>query len=140
MEDVKIIELLWNRDQQALKEITIKYEKLCIEVANNILGNIRDAEEIVNEVYLAVWNSIPPKKPEYLKAYICKIVKNLATSDYLRTLNNRQRDLFIGRYWFNYSIKALATKCNVSESNIKTSLHRTRSGLKKYLEKKGVEL
>lgn len=185
MEDSRIIELFWQRDQKAIEELEFKYGKLCKEVANNIVGNLRDAEEIVNELYLNVWNSIPPEKPQFFKAYICKIVKNLATmrvrhnkaqkrdkdndvsihelediltkgnvtqqivdgnllskyiSDYLRSIKNTQRDIFIGRYWYNYSIKELAQMFNVSESNIKTSLHRIRAGLKKYLEGKGVEL
>ncbi len=185
MEDSRIIELFWQRDQRAIEELENKYGRLCTEVARNIVGNLRDAEEIVNELYLSVWKSIPPEKPQFFRAYICKIVKNIAImrirhnkaqkrgkdnvvsinelediltkgnvteqlvdgnllakyiSDYLRSIKKYQRDMFIGRYWYNYSIKELAKMFNVSEGSIKTSLHRSRAGLKKYLEGKGVEL
>lgn len=54
MEDQKIIELFWQRDANAIKEIQKKYDRLCIEVANNIIANLSDAEEIANETYLSV--------------------------------------------------------------------------------------
>ena len=78
MEDKKIIELYWNRSEKAITETDIKYGKLCKQLAKNILFSIDDAEEVVNEVYLGVWNAIPPEKPKYFKTFICRITKNLA--------------------------------------------------------------
>ena len=78
MEDKKIIELYWQRSEQAITETDIKYGKLCKQLAKNILYNISDAEEVVNETYLGVWNAIPPERPKYLKTFICRITKNIA--------------------------------------------------------------
>lgn len=78
MDDEKIIELLFNRDQTALNSIKCEYGKLCLQIANNILKNKEDAEECVNDTFLAVWNKIPPTRPNNLKAFICKITRNLS--------------------------------------------------------------
>lgn len=78
MEDKKIIELYWKRLERAITETDLKYGKLCFQLAKNIVFDKGDAEEIVNETYLGVWNSIPPNRPEHLKTFICKITKNLA--------------------------------------------------------------
>ena len=78
MEDEKIVELYWQRSEAAITETDIKYGKLCKQLAKNILFNIDDAEEVVNETYLGVWNAIPPERPQYFKTFICRITKNLA--------------------------------------------------------------
>ncbi|MFR7491789.1 MAG: RNA polymerase sigma factor [[Ruminococcus] torques] len=69
-EDSKIIDLLYKREEQALIELSEKYGTACKRIAGNILKNHRDAEECVNDTYLAVWNTIPPKNPNPLRAYI----------------------------------------------------------------------
>ena len=61
-------------------------------------------------------------------------------NEYLRTLNKDKREVFIGRYWYGDSIAAIAEKTGFSESKVKSMLHRTRSGLKKYLNEKGESL
>lgn len=78
MDDSSIIELYFGRDEQAIRETAAKYGGLCFRVANNILGCREDAEESVNDAYLAVWNAIPPAKPENLRAFVCKVVRNRA--------------------------------------------------------------
>lgn len=70
--------MLWNRDEQALKETARQYGALCRAVALDILEDAQDAEECVNDALLAVWNSIPPAKPENYRAYLLKILRNLA--------------------------------------------------------------
>ena len=82
MEDSKIIDLFFDRSEQAISELSNKYGKLCMLIANNILGNRQDAEECVNDAYLGTWNSIPPQKPNPLQTYICKIVRNIAITRY----------------------------------------------------------
>ena len=76
MEDSKIIELFYERSEQAIIELSKKYDRLCNKIAKNILGNSLDAEECVNDAYLGVWNTIPPQKPNPLITYVCKIVRN----------------------------------------------------------------
>lgn len=84
MEDEKIIELFFERSEQALKELDIKYGKVCHKLSFGILNNRLDAEECVNDAYLGAWNAIPPTKPNPLQAYICKIVRNISLKLYYK--------------------------------------------------------
>ena len=81
-EDSKIIDLLYKREEQALIELSEKYGTACKRIAGNILKNHRDAEECVNDTYLAVWNTIPPKTPNPLRAYIFRIIRNISIAKY----------------------------------------------------------
>lgn len=82
MDDSKIIAMFFARSEQALTALAEKYGKLCQTIAANILGNTEDAEECVNDTYLAVWNTIPPQKPNPLRTYLCKITRNIAVTRY----------------------------------------------------------
>ncbi|MBR7092910.1 MAG: sigma-70 family RNA polymerase sigma factor [Clostridia bacterium] len=82
MDDSQIISLFLERSEQAITELSNKYGALCGRVAQNILHNQRDAEECVNEAYLAVWNTVPPRMPDPLSSYVCRIVRNLAVKQY----------------------------------------------------------
>ena len=82
MEDSKIVELFYERSEQAIAELSEKYGFLCHRVARNILGDAMDAEECVNDAYLAVWNTVPPQRPDPLSSYLCRIVRNLALKKY----------------------------------------------------------
>lgn len=82
MEDSKIIELFFARAEQAIKELSTKYGTACNGIARNILKNELDAEECVNDTYLAAWNTIPPQKPDPLRAYIFRIARNIAITRY----------------------------------------------------------
>lgn len=74
MEDSKIIELFFARSEQAIIELSKKYEMICKKIAKNILNNMLDAEECVNDAYLGMWNTIPPQNPNPLLAYVSRIV------------------------------------------------------------------
>lgn len=63
--DKEILQLLYHRDEQALKETVKQYGALCLSVARNILGSQEDAEECLNDALLAVWNAIPPERPAH---------------------------------------------------------------------------
>ena len=78
MDDLRIIELYFNRDEQAIKETDAKYGKLCHSIAYNILNNHEDSEECVNDTYVSVWNTIPPTRPHNFMPFICKIARNLS--------------------------------------------------------------
>lgn len=82
MDDSKIIELFFERSEQAIIELSNKYGRLCTRVANNILNDQQDAEECINDAYLGVWNAIPPQKPNPLQSFVCRIVRNLAVKKY----------------------------------------------------------
>lgn len=78
MDDERIIELYFARDEQAVAETDKKYGAYCFTLASSILGNREDAEETVSDTYLNTWQAIPPKKPKVLKMFLAKITRNLA--------------------------------------------------------------
>lgn len=78
MDDKRIVSLFLERSEQAISRLAEKYGKLCHHVAGNILGSQDDAEECANDAYLALWNTIPPEKPQYLRAYLLKVLRNIA--------------------------------------------------------------
>lgn len=78
MDDPKIIELYFERDEQAIRETDAKYGRLCRSIAYNILNNHEDSEECVNDTYAGVWNAIPPTRPNNFMAFVCKIARNLS--------------------------------------------------------------
>ena len=82
MEDSKIIELYWEREEEAIKETSLKYGRLCINIAKNILSSYEDSEECVNDTYLVVWNTIPNERPNRFSAFISRITRNLALKKY----------------------------------------------------------
>jgi RNA polymerase sigma-70 factor (ECF subfamily) len=82
MHDENIIQLFFERSEQAIGELDKKYGRVCHSVAYNILNNRQDAEECVNDAYLGTWNAIPPERPNPLLAFVCKIVRNLSLKRY----------------------------------------------------------
>jgi RNA polymerase sigma-70 factor (ECF subfamily) len=76
--DIDIIALFDRRDEQAIAEMQRKYGSYCRTVALNILKNASDAEECLNDVWLKVWNSIPPAAPDDLKNYAGEVTRNTA--------------------------------------------------------------
>ena len=185
MEDEKIIELLFGRSEEALKEIESKYGRLCLGLSENILGNRQDAEECINDAYLSVWEAIPPAHPDPLCAYICKIVRNLSLKrlarehaakrnsqytvsmdeleeclpatgtieeeieskalanmieDFLETLTEENRVIFLRRYWFSDTYESIARQTGLSVKNVSDRLVRLRKALKQFLAKEGVNV
>ena len=61
MEDCDIIELYWQRDQDAIQATADKYGGFLWNITWNILRYHGDAEECVNDTYLRTWNAIPPR-------------------------------------------------------------------------------
>ncbi len=78
IDDESILRLFEARDQQALEETSAQYGTLCRTVANNILESAEDAEECLNDALLAAWNAIPPAHPDNFRAYLLRLVRNLA--------------------------------------------------------------
>ncbi len=94
MDDSKIIELFFERSEQAIIELSNKYGSICAKVADNILNDRQDAEECVNDAYLAVWNTIPPQKPDPLLSYVCRIVRNLALKKYHANTAKKRNSIY----------------------------------------------
>ncbi|MBQ6877564.1 MAG: sigma-70 family RNA polymerase sigma factor [Oscillospiraceae bacterium] len=78
MQDREIVELYLKREESALEKTAEKYKNYCVSIAERILGNREDAEEIWNDVLSAAWNLIPPNEPEHLNLYLGKIARNAA--------------------------------------------------------------
>lgn len=82
MDDIKIIDLYWERNEDAIKETSVKYGRLCSYIAKNILSSKEDSEECVNDTYLAVWNAIPIQRPNRFSVFVSRITRNLALKKY----------------------------------------------------------
>ncbi len=78
MDDQKIIKLLWQRAESAIEALAKKFGNRLMSIAMNILGVHQDAEETVNDTYLAVWNTVPPKKPDPLAGYVYATGRNIS--------------------------------------------------------------
>ena len=186
MEDSRIIEMFWSRDEKAIECTDKKYGAYCTSIAKNILSNNEDAKECVNDTYLSVWNSIPPKRPETLRIFLGKICRNISFNKYRRDRrdkrgggetslildelsecvsdsdtvekkierahliseinnfldrqNEKVRNIFVLRYWYFESIAAISVRFSISESNVYTTLSRTREKLRVHLTERGFEI
>ena len=89
-EDQKIIDLYWNRSENAITETAVKYGRYCTSIAYGILKSREDAQECVSDTYLTAWNAIPPRRPADLGTYLGKITRNLSI-DRLRARNRDKR-------------------------------------------------
>lgn len=182
MEDEKIIDLYWERKDEAIMETQAAYGRQLQTIAQRIVQSYEDAEESVNDTYLAAWRTIPPKRPKYFFAYLAKICRNFAfgkldwldaarrkaevvtlseemelcipdtsrdsaaegreitraLNAFLGTLPQENRRLFVRRYWYVDTVAEIAQRYNMSESKVKTRLHRIREKLRVYLMQEGI--
>ncbi len=90
MDDNKIIDLYFDRNQLAIGATENKYSAYCKQICMNILHDEQDTEEILSDTYLKLWNTIPPQKPQSLMAYIAKIARNLSINK-LKAKNAQKR-------------------------------------------------
>lgn len=183
MEEQKILKLLWQRAETAITALTDKYGHRLMGIAMNILNLRQDAEECVSDTYLAVWNTIPPKKPDSLTGYVYATGRNIcldrvkyltadkrngrydvsldelagcipapaleetvearelgeAINRFLGTLNPGSRALFLRRYWFGDTVRAIARDFGLRENTVTVRLGRIRAQLRDYLIKEGYE-
>ena len=84
MEDTVIINLYFDRSEKAIQATEEKYSRYCFSIAWNVLYDKEDSDECVNDTWLATWNSIPPRKPAILSAFLGKITRNLAIDCFRR--------------------------------------------------------
>ncbi len=90
MEDQKIVELYWSRDEAAIRETDRKYGRYLLKIAHNILANEQDSEESLSDAYFGAWNSMPPHKPGVLSSYLAKLTRR-ASIDLFRKKNRDKR-------------------------------------------------
>ena len=82
MEDEKIIDLYWDRDQSAILKTEEKYGSYCHRIAWNILYNKEDCEECINDTWMRAWNAMPTERPNILSAFLGAITRNLSLDRY----------------------------------------------------------
>lgn len=82
MDDQQIIELFWQRSENAIAEVDRKYGSYCHHIAWGILGSREDSEECVSDTWLRAWDAIPPQRPGDLATFLGKITRNLALDRY----------------------------------------------------------
>lgn len=186
MEDEKILDLYWERNETAITETDHKYGSYCYSISYRILSNHLDSEECVNDTWLKAWNTVPPNRPQHLKLFLAKIVRNLsfdrykaknvqkrktegfhvildeledciiapsdveteiecrelskAISVFLQNLTQKERQIFLLRYFTVESMEEISKHCGIKEKTIFVILSRTRKKLKKYLLKEGFYL
>lgn len=185
MDDSKLLDLFWNRDENAICEMDVKYGSYCRKIAMNILTIPEDAEECISDTWLKAWENIPPERPKKLKAWLGKVVRNTALTiwqknhaqkryggmelmldelaeiipsaeitesiidahdlgtvinGWLRDLAPEDRNLFVRRYWYGYSVKELSAEFRISAGNLSQKMYRLRKDLKGKLEKDGITL
>ena len=80
--DEEIIDLYWSRDERAIDETDFKYRKYLFTIAYNMLYSREDCEECLNDTYIGAWDSIPPARPSYLKAFLTTIVRRVSINKY----------------------------------------------------------
>ena len=95
MEDYMIIQLYFDRKEQAIVETEQKYGRYCNAIAWNLLGNTQDVEECVNDTYHIVWNQIPPQRPGNFQIYLGRIVRNISI-DRFRANHTKKRYAEVG--------------------------------------------
>ena len=91
MEDSEIIRLFFDRDENAIEQTRQKYGAKCNMIANGILRNRQDAEEVLSDAYFSLWNNIPPDRPAVFCAYLYKTVRNLALLRYNAEKTDKRR-------------------------------------------------
>ena len=78
MEDNRIVDLYWQRNERAISETAAKYGKYLHSISFQILQNAEDAEECVNDTYNDAWQSIPPHRPSILSTFLGKITRRIS--------------------------------------------------------------
>lgn len=115
MEDQLIIEMFFSRSEEAINSVSGQYGHLCMSIARHILGSPEDAEECVNDAYLALWNSIPPTRPDSLPAYLCRIVRNISLMKYRKNTAEKRNS------YYDASLDELA-ECLVGADDVQSTL------------------
>ncbi len=88
--DEQIVELYWQRDQQAINETDVKYGKMLFRIAYNILHDRLDSDECKNDTYLGIWDTIPPTRPVVFPAFITQIMRYIAIKRYKQKTSQKR--------------------------------------------------
>lgn len=78
MLDREIVQLYWDRSEEAIRQSDMKYGNYCQSIAYRITQNFEDAFECRNDTWLRAWQMMPPARPERLASFLGKITRHLA--------------------------------------------------------------
>jgi len=110
LNDHEIIDLFFERSEQAITELICKYGAAIRNVAFNILNNPSDIDECQSDTYFQVWTRIPPARPDNLGAYVCRIARNVCLKRYhSNTAEKRNSHYDVALQELESSIPALST-------------------------------
>ncbi|APG68685.1 RNA polymerase sigma factor [Lactobacillus delbrueckii subsp. lactis] len=90
MRETEIIGQFFARDEAALTSVQSEYGAYCSTIARNILWDKEDVEECLNDTWLKAWNTIPPKRPQSLLAYLGRVTRN-GSLNMVRDQNRQKR-------------------------------------------------
>ena len=90
MEDSRIIELYWAREEAAIRETENKYGRYLATIAYHVLADSEDSKEVVNDTYLKAWNSMPTHRPGVLSTYLGKIARELSIDRYRKRISRKR--------------------------------------------------
>ncbi len=88
--DIEIVDMFWQRDNNAINELSKKHGKSLLNLSLRILQSYEDSEETLNDSYLKTWNSIPQDRPQKLFAYVGKILRNLSIDKLRKNTSQKQ--------------------------------------------------
>lgn len=176
MTDGELLELYFARSEDAIRATGVAYGPYCRAIALRILGSEEDAEECLSDVWLRVWNAVPPERPEHFKGWLGVVTRNQALtllrsrerrprqaeeaalelaldladgpeaelearelgraiSAFLEGQPERDRGVFLRRYWYGDTVEEAARWAGWGLSRTKSALFRMRKRLKDYLKK-----
>ena len=174
--DQELLELYFARSEEAITATRTVYGPYCRAIALRVLGSEEDAEECLSDVWLRVWNAIPPEKPDHFKGWLGIVTRNQSItllrardrqprqvdeaalelaldlsggperevearelgriiSNFLSAQPEKNRNIFLRRYWYGDTVEETARRLSWSVSRTKSALFRMRKKLKDYLEK-----
>lgn len=82
MDDKEHIKLFFERSEQAISALEDCHGGAAKALALNLLGDMRDAEECLSDGLLAVWNTVPPTRPQSMRAWLLTLTRNRALDRY----------------------------------------------------------
>lgn len=122
--DDEIVELFFKRDENAIKELSNKYNRYCHSIAFKILNNTEDAEECVNDTWYSIWNNIPPSRPQKLNLFLARIVRNISFDKY-KSKNRKKRGAGEIAQVLDELEECIPTNQNIEDDYIAIELNET---------------
>ena len=131
MEDQGIISLFFDRSEQAIVETDKKYGGYCYAIAYNILASREDSEESVSDTYLAAWNTIPPRKPNFLNAFLGKITRHISIDRWRRRSAQKRggKEMILALDELGECVAADGLEAEISQRELARVLNSFLSGL-----------